>query len=190
MMGGGSFVTKDQNEDTSFPLPEKDKISEFLTNGKLIHLYPNHNVSGDSLATKIIFDSNIRIRLICHSVTCNYFVKGAPIDFLKEKAKKEENIETDPATVVGLLMVEWFKVRHSDVGQCPHDPLTIHEAVFGGEKSPLKYVRGNFVFHEWAAYSTFIPNNDGPHFMAVETIPNNSFLKQLGDSLMIEDYHN
>ena len=75
-------------------------------------------------------------------------------------------------------MNEWFRIRRKK-GQYLHDPLTIHEAIFGGEKSPLIYLRGKIVIHEWAAFGTFIPQNNRPHYFAVKIKYNSNFIETL-----------
>ena len=51
----------------------------------------------------------------------------------------------------------------------------IHEAIFGGEKSPIIYGRGKIIIIEWAAFSTFIPQENGPHYLGVEVKKDNNF---------------
>ena len=105
--------------------------------------------------------------------------------FLKEKAENEKdkkNPET-PEGAVGLLMNEWFGIRGQN-GQCPHDPLAINEAVFGGDDSPIIYARGWIILHEWAAFSTFIPRNDGPHYLGVDVKKGNNFLNKLEKTII------
>ena len=101
--------------------------------------------------------------------------------FLKKKQKKKK-IKKNPTTpegAVGLLMEQWFNRRRNQNGQCPHDPLTVNEAVFGGNDSPIIYARGWVIIHEWPAFGTFIPKNDGPHFLGVDVKKNNNFLSKL-----------
>ena len=154
---------------------------EEIKNGKIISLYPNHNISGDSLATKIIFDSKIPIKIVSHTVSSKFWSEGPVIDFFRNKVKQEKD-KANPETAegaVGLLMEEWFSRRMRQNGQCPHDPLTVNEAVFGGDDSPIIYARGWVIIHEWAAFGTFIPRNDGPHFLGVDVKKNNNFLSRL-----------
>ena len=177
-MGCGSVFNKDNNN------PDYDAIKD-ITEGKNIVLFPNHNISGDTLATKFIFDSNIRTKIVSHTVSSKFWSEGPVIDFLREKAKNENDIK-NPKTVegaVGLLMHEWFKRRHQN-GQCPHDPLTINEAVYDGDDSPIIYARGWIILHEWAAFSTFIPSNHGPHYLGIKVKENNNFLKKLETTII------
>ena len=177
IMGCGSFINQDRQANY-------DPINE-IKNGKIINLFPNHNVSGDTMASKILFDSCIPTKIISHSVSSKFWAEGPVIDFLKEKANNIKDIKNpdDPEGVVGLLMKEWFSIRRQN-GQCPHDPLTIHEAVYGGEKSPIIYARGRIILTEWAAFSTFIPQENGPHYLGVEVKKDNKFLEILENTIM------
>ena len=177
IMGCGSAVKNYEKMDYN-PITE-------IKNGNIISLYPNHNISGDSLATKIIFDSNIPIKIVSHTVSSKFWSEGNVIDFFRQKANEEKD-KTNPETpegAVGLLMEQWFGRRYQN-GQCPHDPLTVNEAVFGGEDSPIIYARGWVVIHEWAAFGTFVPNNNGPHYLGVDVKKNNNFLDKLEKTII------
>ena len=178
IMGCGSVVNP-TNTKSYNPINE-------IQNGNIINLYPNHNLSGDSKASSILFNSCIPTKVVSHTVTSTFWSEGEVIDFLREKAKNTKDIKNPdtPEEVVGLLMEEWFKVRAHQNGQCPHDPLTVNEAVFGGDKSPVIYARGRIVCHEWAAFSTFIPQKDGPHYLGVKIKEKNSFLEDLAKTIM------
>ena len=177
IMGCGSFMINDKPQGF-------DPINE-IKNGNKITLYPNHNLSGDTIASKILFDACIPTKIISHSVSSKFWAEGPIIDFLKERANniKDINNSDDPEGVVGLLMKEWFSIRRQN-GQCPHDPLTINEAVYGGEKSPIIYARGRIVISEWAAFSTFIPQENGPHYLGVQIKKDNNFLEMLSNTIM------
>ena len=177
IMGCGSIVKEDKELNY-------DPI-ETIKNGNLINLYPNHNVSGDTIASKILFDSCIPTKIISHSVSSIFWAEGPVIDYLKEKANniKDINNPDAPEGVVGLLMKEWFSIRRQN-GQCPHDPLTVHEAVYGGEKSPIIYARGRIILTEWAAFSAFIPLENGPHYLGVDIKKDNNFLEILSNTIM------
>ena len=172
------------------PLPDKNKNEDFdfieeIKKGKIISLYPNHNLSGDSLASKILFDSNIPTKIVSHTVSSKFWCQGNLINFFRKKANEEKD-KTNPETAegaVGLLMEQWFGIRGRN-GQCPHDPLTINEAVYGGDDSPIIYARGYIVIHEWAAFGTFIPRNDGPHYLGVDVKTNNNFLEKLEKTII------
>ena len=177
IMGCGSFIVNDK------PIGY-DPITE-IKNGHIINLYPNHNISGDTIASKILFDSCIPTKIISHSVSSDFWAEGPIIDFLRERANniKDINNSDDPEGVVGLLMKEWFSIRRQK-GQCPHDPLAVNEAVFGGDKSPILYARGRIILTEWAGFSTFIPQENGPHYLGVEIKKDNNFLEMLSNTIM------
>ena len=177
IMGCGSIFNINNIEDY-------EPVKEILE-GKNVVLYPNHNISGDTIASKFLFDSNIKTKIVSHSVSSQFWSEGPVIDFLRENAKNEKDIK-NPKTIegaVGLLMEEWFKRRYQN-GQCPHDPLTINEAIFDGDDSPIIYARGYIILHEWAAFSTFIPRNDGPHYLGIKVKNNNNFLKKLENTII------
>ena len=175
IMGCGSEIKTDSNYN----------IIDEIKSGNTINLYPNHNVSGDTIASKIIFDSCIRTKLISHSVSSKFWIEGKMIEYLRNKAEKEEDIKNPktPEGAVGLLMKEWFEIRRQ-TGQCPHDPLTVNEAIFEGKDSPIIYARGRIILHEWAAFSTFIPQKDGPHFLGVKIKEDNNFIYNLEQIIM------
>jgi inosine-uridine nucleoside N-ribohydrolase len=184
-MGGGSILTSRSlrqdciKGEPPFDVPaDRDEAVEWMKSGspKPVHFFPNHNVSGDTLASCVLFDSGARISVIAHDVTLQ---------------------------VVGRLLFEWLSRRHGQRGQCPHDPLTLYEAVYPTEpadgstieqekprtvRSPglgscLEYATGTFVVHEWAAFMTFVPG-DGPHRVAVSVRDDDSFLEWLTDALV------
>ena len=183
IMGCGDFIKNNNNNKYN---KDYGNIINDIKNGNKINLFPNHNISGDALATKIIFDSGVKIKIVSHLVSSNFWAQGEIIDYFRNKAKnvKDLNNIKDQDEVVGLLMNEWFIIRNK-IGQYPHDPLTIHEAVYGGNKSPLIYLRGKIVIHEWAAFSTFIPQIDGAHYLSVKIKKNNNFLKTLSETIML-----
>ena len=84
-----------------------DPINE-IKNGKKINLKPNHNVSGDTITSIILFDSSISLKIISHLVSSKFWAEGPIIEFLKEKSDKIKDIYNpdDPEGVVGLLMKE------------------------------------------------------------------------------------
>ena len=181
IMGCGDFIKNNRKINNE----EYDNVLNEIKNGNKINLFPNHNISGDTLATKILFDSGVKVKVVGHLVSSKYWANGEIIEYFRRKAKnvKDLNNINDFDEVVGLLMNEWFRIRRIN-GQYPHDPLTIHEAIFGGEKSPLIYLRGKIVIHEWAAFSTFIPQNNGPHYFAVKIKDNSDFIETLTKTII------
>ncbi|KAH7820463.1 inosine-uridine preferring nucleoside hydrolase [Monocercomonoides exilis] len=184
-----------------------DLLIQRLISGNQIVFNPNHNVSGDTLASKILFGAKgLRIKIVPHHITAQFWLHGDSIEhllasaFIQNEAKTVlssavpdqasspeiaasiTSSSTPPATsvapvastssaavsnpfagatsllsstfssglpsnpplappfsessssscLVGALMQIWFNIRYPQRGQCPHDPLTIHEACFGG----------------------------------------------------------
>ena len=172
----GAFRPKESDFDNvvqvepPFELPTDENKEEFVKSGKVICLYPNHNTSGDTMATKVLFDTKgLRIRVIPSATTHNFWLTGPAIEHLDKEEKRDGGKLETPCAVVGTLMREWFKRRPNGNGggQCPHDPLVIHEAVFGGDEAMLNYVPGTFVIHEWACFGTFVPHPEGRHLLSI-----------------------
>lgn len=188
VMGGGGVLTSQKNIFTAKystdpkqwekkvskledVLPNDDSsVPNFVCQGNMIHLYPNHNFSGDTMATVSVFEHPIPTKIIPHSVTSKFWLSGHAIQYLHDRANdaRSKGVLDDEATeVAGLIMEEWFKLRRGQNGQCPHDPLTVNEAAFGSDQSPIYYVNGTMIIHRWAAYSTFIPHEDGKHLLGI-----------------------
>jgi hypothetical protein len=62
--------------------------------------------------------------------------------------------------------------------------MPINEAIFDGDDSPIIYARGYIILHEWAAFSTFVPRNDGPRYLGIKVKNNNNFLKKLENTMI------
>ena len=183
---------KDYKEKSPFELPENaEEANNFLYEGKPIILFPNHNFSGDTLSTKKIFEEkNLKIRIIPHNVTSEFWLKGKSIEYLKKKNENfnedKKNNKIESSNYVGKLLEAWFTVRGGNGGgQCPHDPLTIHEAIYPG--SHVVYIPGTLVVNEWAAYSTFIPFSNGNHLLGIKAKDTQVFLEKLEQAIMMPD---
>eukprot|EP01084_Bolivina_argentea_P004110 7779_1 len=229
VMGGGNIITKsikqhkqfgtksankrkrnllDCNE-SMFPLPNNEKegmqwiIDE--NNRNVIHLYPNHNLSGDTLASSIMFSLKCPITLIPHHVTSQNILRGKAIETLLLLSKtcdiKNGIYVNNENGICGVLLNEWFKVRNAERVQCLHDPLTLYEAIYPIQfiekkenelennefvfgNSCLKYYNGTIVCHKWAAFVTFIPNPNGMHRIALECIDSKQWVKWCGEMLI------
>jgi hypothetical protein len=130
-------------------------------------------------------------------ITVQVWVSGAPIDFLTGKgaAWRDGSDRRSAAALAGAMLLEWWPIFQrtgycpagTSVGQCPHDPLVVHETLFGGGRSHVRYSTGTLVVHEWAAFSTFIPHADGPHRLGLEVVDKEGFLRTLGQALMAAD---
>ena len=125
-------------------------------------------------------------------LTHQIWLKGKAIDYFKWIAKNmtlEERINlTKPSSVVAINLEGWFDYRNGNGnGQCPHDPLIIHEIAFNGKDNHVIYLPGTYIVHEWAGFSTFIPHNDGNHLLGVCLKNIDDFLSKLSDKLVEED---
>ncbi|KAH0786290.1 nucleoside hydrolase [Histomonas meleagridis] len=167
-------------------------IQEYIESGHIIHFTPNHNFSGDSMATSIIFSHpELKVRIVSSFITHKCWLKGKAIDYLKEVAQnltpEERNDPTKPQSVVAINLDEWFKFRNGNGGgQCPHDPLTLHEVAYQGTDSHVVYLPGTMIIHEWAAFGTFVPHKDGKHLIGVAMNGTEEFLEHLTDVLTQE----
>ena len=105
----------------------------------------------------------------------------------------DRDVSENLSKVSGVHVFQWLK-RRGYIGQCPHDPLTLYEALYVDRdqdvvneeetdrrkfvpgRSCVRYVRGSFVCHEWAGFMTFVPDpNHGNHYLALENaIPSSS----------------
>jgi purine nucleosidase len=183
VMGCGSIVHAGESKSPFFEKPLKGEELGFVKSGKVIHFHPNHNLSGDSEASRILFNEmDTRIRIVPHDVTSQFWLEGKAIDHLRENSN-----EDSPSGAVGKLMLVWFGHRFGQNGQCPHDPLVIHEARYLGEEGCLQYVRGRMVLHEWASFSTFVPHENGPHLLAIAVSRHDDFLANLETVLTEKD---
>ena len=200
VMGGGSLVMKDKIGSIKgkpiFDLPSKTTQIFSFKNGEKpeipgFHLFPNHNISGDTLASKFLFSCKCPISLIPHSVTSRHWLEGLSIETL---LSLKDSPLSNEIPICGKLLYEWLKSRWGQRGQCPHDPLTVYEAVYtkdGDEsfefgKSCIMYMRGTFIVHEWAGYMTFIGDPKGSHRMAFSPKEAKKWVKWL-DGKLIEN---
>ena len=121
----------------------------------------------------------------------NLLCPGCSDDVLKDNYDASENL----SKVAGVHVFHWLK-RRGYIGQCPHDPLTLYEALYVDRdldvvseeeegvkdakkfvpgRSCVRYVRGSFVCHEWAGFMTFVPDpNHGNHYLALENVSSSS----------------
>ena len=71
---------------------------------------------------------------------------------------------------------------HVCVGTCPHDPLTVCEAIYPGRF--VRYSRGQIVVHQEKGNTSFVLNVDsGPHTVGIES-DKPAFLRWLTDVLL------
>lgn len=197
VMGGGKLMkfSKEDQKLAFFELPKSP--SEVFAKNKApkipgFHLFPNHNISGDTLASKFLFDSQCRISLIPHHITAQHWLEGIAVETLLHHGMEGSPLKNE-IPVCGKLGFEWLSRRWGQRGQCVHDPLTVYEAVFiedngkmyfENKKSGLVYMRGTLLVHEWAGFSSFVANPTGRHRIAVEVKDPQAFLKWLEETLL------
>ena len=56
-----------------------------------------------------------------------------------------------------------------------------------GNEYIVIYLPGTLIIHEWAAFSTFIPHQDGIHLLGVDIREKDKFLEHLSQGLMKSD---
>eukprot|EP01122_Echinamoeba_exundans_P008116 TRINITY_DN262_c0_g2_i1.p1 TRINITY_DN262_c0_g2~~TRINITY_DN262_c0_g2_i1.p1 ORF type:complete len:442 (+),score=63.46 TRINITY_DN262_c0_g2_i1:137-1462(+) len=122
--------------------------------------YPNHNLSSDTMGAMITFESGIPLTMVNDAVTNKLWFDGA------DCLKLAQATAPGHCREVGNLLRVWLTYRshiffRAIRGTCPHDALTLVEAIYPHRY--MKFVRGWVIIHEWAAFSTFIPDPDGPH---------------------------
>ena len=91
-MGCGSIIKHERNASYN---PIND-----IKNGKTISLYQNHNISGDSLASKILFYSNIPTKIVSHTIFSKFWSEGKVIYYLRNKSNEEKD-KRNPETPEG-----------------------------------------------------------------------------------------
>ncbi|KAK2954069.1 putative Inosine-uridine preferring nucleoside hydrolase [Blattamonas nauphoetae] len=201
IMGYGSVILNNEelsHRDLKGSHAAETLAIESLSKGNIRLIYPNHNISADTLATKIMFDHpRLRIKILNHTVTAPFIGHGPPIQFLQKEAAKAQlapepshqpednpkypllpkyhNLSSDG--LVGTLMNVWFDIRNRHF-QCLYDPLTVYEAAYTDppgtppeeRTSSVNYICGTMIPHEWAAFGTFVPNPNGNHFFGAEVL--------------------
>ena len=56
-----------------------------------VSLFPNHNVSGDTLGACLLFQSRVPISVISHRITSAHWVEGVPIQTLLALGEQHVN---------------------------------------------------------------------------------------------------
>ncbi|MGC4115142.1 MAG: nucleoside hydrolase [Myxococcales bacterium] len=149
--------------------------------------YPNLNIVGDTLAAVRVFESGIPVDVVGDTVT-NQLWWGAPDEASASECRAlREAREPAESAVVGQLLDVWLRYRtvifgRPVAGTCPHDPLTVAEAIY-----PRRFLQfsapGHLLVHEWAGFSTFVCGAGGPHRLA-RTVDAGGFLELLGRRLV------
>jgi inosine-uridine nucleoside N-ribohydrolase len=138
--------------------------------------YPNHNLCCDTLAAKQVFASGMPIDVINDTVTTKLWFGQAFSSWSRHEEVElsvsacralRDALEPAESAIVGRLLEVWLRYRsmifaHPVHGTCPHDALTVAEAIY-----PERFVEytepGNLMVHEWAAFATFVCGDGGPH---------------------------
>ena len=82
-----------------------------------------------------------------------------------------EATSPNESIIVGKMLNQWlmyrsFIFRQLIRGTCPHDPLTVAEAVYPDRF--MKFKEGFLMVHEWGAFPTFVTQPGGPHRIGCE----------------------
>ncbi len=134
----------------------------------------SHNVRCDVEAARRAVESPIEMTLVTNDVTTEVWWDG---DSVQQLVTSQNPPET---AAVGKLMDVWLKYRTSYLdcpitGTCPHDALTVAEAVY-----PRRFVgccRGRVSIHRDAS-TTFVLDKKGPHRAAIR-VDQDAFLSWL-----------
>ena len=123
---------------------------------------PSHNVLCDVEAARRVFESGLRITVLTNDVTCRLWWDGEPVRRLLGAVHPAD------AAAVAAMLRAWLSYRSRRFGQsitgtCPHDPLTVCEAVFPG--SFVEYTAGRLIVHH-SGHTSFTVEREGPHRLA------------------------
>lgn len=140
---------------------------------------PSHNVRCDVEAARRVFHSGVRISALTNDVTTRVWWDGATVRQLLQARKPPE------VKAVASLLDVWLKYRTRVFGRpisgtCPHDPLTVAEAVQPGQF--VKYQSGSVTIHRDGSTS-FVAEPAGPHELGVQ-VDAEGFLEWLAPRLL------
>ena len=130
----------------------------FLPLGDSCQARSSHNVKCDVKAAQEVFGSGLPMTVVTNDVTTRLWWDGKPVEDLVNASEPADSV------IVGTMLGVWLEYRSrvfekTVTGTCPHDPLTVAEAV--GEQF-VTYAPGRMVIHDDAS-STFAPGEEGPH---------------------------
>jgi purine nucleosidase len=173
-MGMGNRMKAEQSKTFEWTAPDAPIEPE-----KVFYYYPNHNISCDTLGCMQVFRSGVKITVVNDTVTNKLWFEGPACDELRYATEPAES------EVVGRLLYVWLAYRSSiffrDVnGTCPHDPLTVAEALY--PERFVEYVQGHLMIHEWAGFPTFVMDPLGPHRIGLK-VKREEFLAFLAEKL-------
>eukprot|EP01114_Cavostelium_apophysatum_P019209 TRINITY_DN6127_c0_g1_i2.p1 TRINITY_DN6127_c0_g1~~TRINITY_DN6127_c0_g1_i2.p1 ORF type:complete len:420 (-),score=57.91 TRINITY_DN6127_c0_g1_i2:975-2234(-) len=166
-----------------FPYQQKSAPME---PGKVYFFNPNHNISADTLAAVRVFQQEFKTYVVNDSVTNELWFNGEACASLRKAQSPPEN------QVVGKLLDCWLQYRsrifYKEIkGTCPHDALTVAEAIYPGRF--VEYATGHLLIHEWAGFSSFVPDPNGPHKIGV-SVKVTEFMEFMTNALLLrsEEY--
>lgn len=194
-MGMGNRLWEPQASGEEFPFISRGEQVRAGEGIPWFH-YPNHNLCSDTLAAVRVFSSGMPIDVVNDTVTTKlWFGESFSPDSLHEEVEVSkaacfalrEAQEPPDSAVVGRLLDVWLRYRSMIFarqvrGTCPHDALTVSEAIY-----PERFVEytepGHLMIHEWAAFSTFVCGEGGPHRIGCG-VRRRPFLELMGSCLL------
>jgi purine nucleosidase len=149
-MGGG----------VTYPYPVPDQFEP----GDQYLADPSHNARCDDEAAGRVFESGMKITVLTNDVTTRAWWEDVSV---KELIHADEPPE---ARAVGQLLSVWLEYRSRVFGRtirgtCPHDAMTVAEAVDKGRF--VRYHQGCMTVH-YGGRTTFVPDEKGPHSVATQ----------------------
>jgi inosine-uridine nucleoside N-ribohydrolase len=193
-MGTGSGLTSAPEAMAAQRFAPRGAPIEAGTRRAWVH-YPNINLIADTLGATEVFGAGIPVDVIGHDVTSQLWW-GAASSRRHAAHQLECAVEAcaalrrarapAPAAVVGRMLDVWLDYRTAIFGRamqgtCPHDPLTVAEAMFPGRFVTFS-PPGHLLVHEWAAFSSFVCCPGGPHRIA-SAVERNPFIELLSAAL-------
>lgn len=136
----------------------RDPVPAILDPGRPYRAYPSHNVRCDAVAAQEVFASGAPMTILTNDVRTQVWWDGEPVQRIMQASHPPEK------KLVGKLLGVWLDYRsrifkRSMSGTCPHDPLTVAEAMQPGF---VQYVQGEMSIQE-DAWSIFRLTDAGPH---------------------------
>ena len=156
-----------------------DPVPARIVAGEIYESQRSHNIGCDVEAARRVFSSGIPIQVLTNDVTTRVWWAGDAVQELLDVRDPPEAF-----AVAGLLKV-WLEYRSDIFGQpvsgtCPHDPLTVAEAVLPGEF--VDYAQGRIMIKDDGS-TRFAAEIDGPHQVG-KTVDAEPFLAWFSPRLM------
>lgn len=150
--------------------------------------YTNHNISADTAAAVCVFNAPFREIVVINDAVTNrcWFQNVATRALLRWGLECPPQARDECATV-GRLLGCWLEYRtmlfHRRIrGTCPHDGLTLAEALRGGF---VGYRRGRLLITEWAGYTCFVSDARHGNVFLGHTIDSLSFLQHFTEVTLL-----